>query len=142
MISNHGCGRRSRGQALVEFALALPMVLLLLLGASDFARGMGAYIELGNVAREGAHYGSLNSTNAGNTAGIQAAAIGEAGGTIYGVAPTISSTTGTETYTDPSGQAFTYVRVTASYVFQPIFAVGPFRAVTLRRTVQMRILPG
>lgn len=52
--------RRARGQALIEFALTLPLLLLLLLGVLDAGRGVAAAITLSNAAREGARYGALH----------------------------------------------------------------------------------
>lgn len=44
------------GQALVEVAILLPMLLLLVLGAMDFGRMFFTKIVLTNAAREGANY--------------------------------------------------------------------------------------
>lgn len=131
---------RAPGQSLVEFALVLPLLILFLLGSADFARALSAYISLGNVVREGAHYGSFNPTD---TNGIRAAALNEVGGTIFNVAPTVQVITGQESFRDKStNQPFEYVRVIASYEFRPIFAVPPFRRFTMTRSAQMRVLPG
>ena len=46
----------ARGQTLVEFALILPVFLLLTLGVVDGARIFSAYIAITNGAREGALY--------------------------------------------------------------------------------------
>jgi hypothetical protein len=46
--------RSSRGQALVEFALILPVMLMLTLGVVDGARVFTAYISLKNAVREAA----------------------------------------------------------------------------------------
>jgi uncharacterized protein (UPF0333 family) len=43
-------------QALVEFALVLPLLLLLILGAMDFGRMFYTKMILTNAAREGANY--------------------------------------------------------------------------------------
>jgi Flp pilus assembly protein TadG len=43
-----------RGQALVEFALALPILILLLVGIFDLGRGVYAFNTVNNAAREGA----------------------------------------------------------------------------------------
>jgi Flp pilus assembly protein TadG len=45
-----------RGQSLVEFAIILPILLLVILGAMDFARMFTTKIVLTNAAREGASY--------------------------------------------------------------------------------------
>lgn len=128
-----------RGQSLVEFALALPLLTLLLLGAGDFARALSAYIEIGNMAREGAHYGSLNASTAADDPGIQSAALGE-GGTIFGVSPTVEVARGTDGFEDGSHEPFQYVKVTVRYRFQPLFSL--FGPLTLTRSAQMRVLPG
>ena len=48
-------GRRGeRGQTLVEFALIMPVFLILLFGLADFGRGFYAYLIVTNAAREGA----------------------------------------------------------------------------------------
>ncbi len=49
--------RRERGQALVEMALVIPVLLLLLVGICEFGRILGAYMVINNLAREGARYG-------------------------------------------------------------------------------------
>jgi Flp pilus assembly protein TadG len=43
-----------RGQALVEFALVMPILLLLILGLIDFARAWNVYQVITDAAREGA----------------------------------------------------------------------------------------
>ncbi len=50
--------RSSRGQSLVEFALTLPILLLILVGVLDLGRLYFTYISLTNAAREGARYGA------------------------------------------------------------------------------------
>ena len=50
------------GQSLTEFALALPMLILILLGALDLSRLFEAKVTVANAAREGARYG-MNATN-------------------------------------------------------------------------------
>ena len=52
----------TRGQALVEFAVVLPLLLLLLLGLLDVGRAVAADVALTDAAREGAHYSILHDT--------------------------------------------------------------------------------
>jgi len=52
--------KRERGQALVELAILLPILLVILLGVIDFGRVFYAYVTITNASREGARYGSLN----------------------------------------------------------------------------------
>lgn len=49
----------ARGMAFVEFALMLPFLLVLALGAVDLGRGFISYVELEQAAQEGALYGSF-----------------------------------------------------------------------------------
>jgi Flp pilus assembly protein TadG len=53
MVSNK-LVRNSRGQALVEFALLLPLVMLILIGIVEFGRAWQAKQTLTDAAREGA----------------------------------------------------------------------------------------
>jgi len=52
--------RRRRGQALVEFALVVPILLLLLIALFDVGRAVFAYNTLTNAAREGARLAIVN----------------------------------------------------------------------------------
>jgi Flp pilus assembly protein TadG len=53
-------GRRRRGQALVEFALVIPIFLLVLVAIFDLGRAVFAYNTLTNAAREGARTAIVN----------------------------------------------------------------------------------
>ncbi|HEY0602589.1 MAG TPA: TadE family protein [Herpetosiphonaceae bacterium] len=48
-----------RGQSLVEFALVLPLLVLLLYGLAEFGFLLYAHVQVTNAAREGARAGSL-----------------------------------------------------------------------------------
>jgi Flp pilus assembly protein TadG len=54
---------RQRGQSMVEFALTLPLLLLMLMGMLDLGRGLYAYSVVANAAREGARAGIVASTS-------------------------------------------------------------------------------
>lgn len=55
---------RHRGQTLVEFALILPILLLILMGMFDFGRAIVAYNTLSEAARNGARVSIVNQTPA------------------------------------------------------------------------------
>jgi Flp pilus assembly protein TadG len=58
----------------VEFALTVPLLLLLLLAAADFGRVMYWAITVSGAARAGAVYGARSQTTAADTSGIRQAA--------------------------------------------------------------------
>lgn len=66
--------RGRRGNALIELALATPMLFLLLVGVIDFGRSFYFTDIAAGAARAGAGYGAISSANFGNYAGMEAAA--------------------------------------------------------------------
>lgn len=67
-------GRGDHGAAAVEFALLLPVLLLMVFGIIDFGRALNAQITLTQAAREGARLAALNEPNV--VSRTQAAATG------------------------------------------------------------------
>ena len=61
MKNNHR--GRDRAQSLVEFALVIPLFLLLMLGLIDFGRLLFSYISLANGAREMARVVAITGSN-------------------------------------------------------------------------------
>ena len=55
--------RRERGQGLTEFAIVLPVFLLIIFGIIDLGRVVWALDNLANAAREGAHYASIHGNS-------------------------------------------------------------------------------
>ncbi|MCH7998421.1 MAG: pilus assembly protein [Chloroflexi bacterium] len=54
--------RGEKGQALVEFALLVPIFLILLFAIVDFGMGFHSWITVTNSAREGARLGAVAAT--------------------------------------------------------------------------------
>jgi len=52
--------RKSRGQSLAEFAMTLPLALLMVLFGLDFGRVFLGWVALNNAAREAANYAAMN----------------------------------------------------------------------------------
>ena len=55
-------GKREGGQSLVEFALVLPIFLLILFAIVDFGMAFHAWITVTNSAREGARLGAVRAS--------------------------------------------------------------------------------
>ena len=125
-------GRRRKGQALVEFALALPILLLLLAGVLDVSRAYSRSGVIVSAAHQGARYGVSNPTDVTT---IKARAIEEAAGsgvTIDQNLITVSTPSGTD-----SGDSLT---VQVTYQFNPFLGrVLNLTTVTIRRDCTMVI---
>ena len=124
-----GNGARDRGATAVEFALLLPVLLLLVFGIIDLGRALNAQITLTQAAREGARLAALSQANV--VSRTQAAATG-----LSGVTVTVTAC--------PSGGATADATVQVSYPFTfatPLGAIarllggsGPGSSLTLTAT--------
>jgi Flp pilus assembly protein TadG len=121
--------RPRRGIAVIEFALVMPVLFFLVAAVVDYTLLMRAAIAVGDAARAGAQYGSLNIANAANTSAIQAAAV-NAAPDIPGLTATAAkvcqcsngSTINCSGGTCPSGPVRTYVQVTVKTTVNPLFS--------------------
>jgi Flp pilus assembly protein TadG len=118
-----------RGIATVEFALIVPLLLLLVAAAVDYSMLMRAAIAVGDAARAGAEFGSLNLTNSSNTSGMQSAALNAAPDINHISASAAQvckcsngSTVNCSGGTCPSGPVRTYAQVTVKTTVSPIFS--------------------
>ena len=59
--SPHARARRESGVALVEFALILPLLMLLLLGMLDFGRAFNYWLDETHIANEGSRWAIVNT---------------------------------------------------------------------------------
>lgn len=78
--------RRGRGQALVEFALVAPILILVLLVVLDFGRGLFYYTEMATGAREAARQAVLQYNAQSNTTAPTCSSC-----TVPGVVPQLAS---------------------------------------------------
>ena len=134
-----------RGTSFMETAILLPALLLLCAGTMDFARVVYAGIEVASAARAGVQYGALTPGNAGDTSGMQQAALTDAadlGSSVTATATSYCTCSGSTvdcTSTCNGDVPDGYVSVTANYTFNSIFSYpGMPQTVTLSRTAKMR----
>jgi Flp pilus assembly protein TadG len=131
-------GKR-RGQSTVELALALPVMLLLLLGTIDIGRAFFDYVQLRNAVREGAGYGARMPND---TAGI-VSRVNNHG--IPADSNVAVSQTGVCTTTAGKPDGVCTIHVTADHTFTPVttaflqnwFGLGP---IEIEVTASMRLL--
>ncbi len=90
MIGRHRAVRSESGQAFVELALSMTILILLLSGAAEFGRLAYAGIEVSNAARAGVAYGAQNHITASDNTGMQNAATND-GPNVSGLSATGSS---------------------------------------------------
>lgn len=109
---------RDRGSVAVEFALLLPVLLLLIFGIIDFGRAINDQITLTQAAREGARLASLGYSASAVTTRAQSAATG------LSPAPTVAVTTACPT---GAGNGVDAV-VKLTYTFTFVTPVGAFAA--------------
>jgi Flp pilus assembly protein TadG len=128
--------KKGQGQSLVEFALILPVLVLVLVGVFDLGRALFALITITNAAREGARYGTLHTDETADM--VKAAALQE----IQGSGINITAANLTVDCPD-DGAAWpcnrgTAVRVGVSYTFDPILGVI-IPSITMQRYVEMAV---
>jgi len=63
MLLLTGYIRNNRGQALVEFALMLPVLMLLIIGMMEFGLIINQYMVVTEAAREGARSAAVGNSN-------------------------------------------------------------------------------
>ena len=133
--------RTERGQALVEFALAIPIFILMLVAVFDLGRGVYAYNGVSEAAREIAR---ITSTHVGNPIGTSAATLDRVA-VQRGLTPGM----GTPTFgcTDLYGNAVAaadctagdYVKVTVTANYTPLSTLGMVGPVTLSSTSSVQV---
>lgn len=106
---------QQRGQTLVEFALILPVFLLLAVVIFDFGRAVYYYSAIHNAAREGARYGVVHPDD---TDGIKAAVVNYAIG--LGITPDDVPNPIVGLSEQVGGNKTYSVKVTVNYCFVPV----------------------
>jgi Flp pilus assembly protein TadG len=138
-----GGARRSRGQALVEFALTMTILAMLLVGVADFARGFYFDVVTSGAANEGARVSASGGSNDTVTAAAQASA---PAGIICNSCVTVTPSQATRAdptavgACSPTTCVWTTVTVTYTFApFTPLMATLVGNNVTLTRSVTERM---
>jgi len=71
--------KNDEGQAVIELAIAMPLLILLFLGGVEFGRLCYVGIEVTNAAQAGAAYGAQNHALASDVPGIRTVAVQDGG---------------------------------------------------------------
>jgi Flp pilus assembly protein TadG len=113
------------GQSLVELALALPVLLLILLGLADFGRAFYYTTTIANAARAGAEFGATHAGTGANVTTIGYKVCNETGFVAYSATATCP---GLSTAVSPSppvaGGADVTVTVTYNFELISSYLVG------------------
>jgi len=120
------------GQALAEFALVIPIVLLMFMGIFDLGRMIFAYNGISNAAREGARTAIVNQNRIAIEAEARAATTGLAASDVTVPIPAASCTAAT---------IGSLISVNVQYAWKPLTpiignVVGP---ITLSATTAMPV---
>ena len=112
--------RSTRGAAMVEFAIVLPIILLMVFGIVDFGRALYTVNNLTAAVREGARLASTQISPDPTTAGSKAAVSTAVTNYVVAFGGNAGAPTVNETFTGalPNLQSIT-VQIT-SYPFTPI----------------------
>jgi Flp pilus assembly protein TadG len=141
------------GQAIVETALCMPILLLLLAAVIDFGRLSQFQLVAASSAHAGAQYGSQNSVTAQDLSGMAAAAMNDASNVAASAFSYYACADGSAPATTNGGQTMAqqrviqngcasthqrlYVVVTATATFKPLLLT--FLNKTVTSTVVMQV---
>ena len=117
--------RREAGSSLIEFGLAFPLLMLILVGTADFGRVFYTYITLASAVHTGAEYGATSAPKIYDSAGIRQAALNDAQdltGVTVTSTPTCRCSNGSAVScaTTSCSPLRYYVTVTAAKTFQTL----------------------
>jgi Flp pilus assembly protein TadG len=135
---------RQKGSAAIELAIAIPSLMLILLGTADFGRLYYEAVAVENAARCGTQFAVVSTANHSNFAGMQQAALNElqglSGGTATAVHLCRCSWSQENDCSSNCGSKRTYVQVTVRKTFNTLVPYpGIPSPVQLRAVSIMRI---
>jgi Flp pilus assembly protein TadG len=131
---------RSRGQSLVEFALVLPIFLLLISGMLDLGLALYTNMTVANATREGARVGVVSPSTSVVEDRVRAMS-SELDQTRLGVSTTCREPSGSTwvSCSAPLWQSGDTVVVTTTYTYRMLWPLAMGATLPLASTVEMRI---
>jgi Flp pilus assembly protein TadG len=131
--------RRGRGQSLVEFAIILPVFLLIGFGIFDFGLAFDASLTVSNAAREGARYGVTNPNTTSITSRVRETA-GRLNDTRLTVTVSCKTAAGAACAGGMAGAVSgTTLVVTVGYAYPMITPIAFGTTIPVASTAQMRV---
>lgn len=129
----------ARGQSLVEFALILPVFLILLFGLIDFGMALNRWVVITNAAREGARLGAVGRP----PADVETQTIAASNGLLDSSTVTVDyQDIGATSYPADGGDAVV-VKVTYDYsTLSPLAGLLNLDSLTLSACSNMRLERG
>ncbi len=134
--SRSGRRPRSRGQSLVEFALVLPVFLLILSGLLDFGFLLYSRMTVINAAREGARVATTMTDNPGAIPGAVSSRVSEAASGLP-VTTSTSCVLGASNTSPCTFEAGNSITVTVTYDHHAFFPLLFGATIPLSSRVQM-----
>jgi Flp pilus assembly protein TadG len=146
--SSVGGGQRD-GQALIEFALIIPLMFLLAINAANFAGFLFAWITVANAARDGAQYMVMSSASPGKPTAATLAQVTtlvtadvtslmNRSSVVVKICTNANNTmtpAGCTTLSDPESPLYTLATVDVTYTYQPFIPLFPFPGMHISATL-------
>jgi Flp pilus assembly protein TadG len=138
---------RRKGQALVEFALIIPLVFVLAVNAVNIGGFLFAWITVANAARAGAEYMSMSSASVGNPTPATPAQVttlvtndvaslmNRASLVVATCTNATTAANGCTALTDPEAPAYTLATVDVTYTYKPYIPLFSFPKLGISATL-------
>lgn len=131
-----------QGQSLVEFALLLPVLVLILVGVFDLGRAFHALITISNAGREAARYGTLHNDildDPDEMDKLYNVAVVEAASSNMPISADDVNVLCLATGAPPKCPRDTTLQVQVDYTYTPILSFFFPDGVTIHSAVEMRV---
>lgn len=144
--------RSSKGAALIEFAIVVPMLVVLAIGIIETGRYLAFGLRLSNAAHAGAQFGAQGIAPATNSTDIQSAACSDSGFSCTNATPKPGHTATPDTMlitsnafcasrTSPCPPGSYYVQVNTSATFRPLLRYPLFGNVSMTAQAIQQVSP-